>query len=81
MTVTEAQILHKPVIITRYVTSAEQLHEGVDGFICEQGVDGIVEGIQFLIDHPELRDRFLSNEEKTCYESIEGIQTILGQQP
>lgn len=33
VTVSEAQILHKPVIITNYPTAASQIKDGVDGFI------------------------------------------------
>lgn len=33
VTVREAQILHKPVIITNYLTAKSQLHNGIDGII------------------------------------------------
>ena len=35
MSVREAQILCKPVIITRYPTSGSQVVDGVDGIICD----------------------------------------------
>ncbi|MBR3017169.1 MAG: glycosyltransferase [Clostridia bacterium] len=76
VTVTEAQILHKPVLITRYETSAEQLREGVDGFICEQGVDGIAEGVRYLAEHPEVRKRFMENTGRLCYENTDEIKKI-----
>ena len=35
VTVREAQILGKPVVITRFPTSSSQLEEGVDGIIIQ----------------------------------------------
>jgi glycosyltransferase involved in cell wall biosynthesis len=46
VTVTEAQILGKAVIITNYPTSKSQLRDGVDGLICDQSVQGIADGIE-----------------------------------
>ena len=69
VTVIEAQILNKPVMITRYATSAAQLQEGVDGYICEMGIDGIVDGIEYLINHPEIRDALSENTKKIIYDN------------
>jgi glycosyltransferase involved in cell wall biosynthesis len=57
VTVREAQILGKPVMITRFPTSASQVADGVDGHICETGIDGIVGGIHMLIEDPVYRGR------------------------
>ena len=45
VTVREAQILHRPVIITRYGTSADQVKDGIDGVICEMDNRSIAEAI------------------------------------
>ncbi len=79
--VTEAQILHKPVMITRYPTSADQLDEGEDGFICEQGTDGIADGIQYLIDHPDVRDTFIQHTYRKDYNQAEAIRTLFQLEP
>ncbi len=51
VTVREAQILCKPVIITRFATSAAQLNDGIDGVIVPLDNAGAVEGIyNFAID-------------------------------
>lgn len=49
VSVIEAQMLHKPVVITRYATSASQLEENVDGVIvplnnldCATGIAGVM---------------------------------------
>ena len=52
VTVREAQILAKPVVITRYATSASQLTDGVDGVIVPMDNAGCAGGIAAL-----LRDR------------------------
>ena len=53
VTVREAQVLAKPVVITRYATSASQLNEGVDGVIVPMDNDGCAEGIACLLRDPE----------------------------
>ena len=53
VTVREAQMLGKPVVITRYATSASQLEEGVDGVIVPMDNEGCAEGIAVLLRNPE----------------------------
>lgn len=52
VTVREAQILGKPVVITNYATSSSQLEDGVDGVIVPMDNEGCAAGIAAL-----LRDR------------------------
>ena len=53
VTVREAQMLGKPVAITRYATSASQLEEGVDGVIVPMDNVGCAAGIAALLRDPE----------------------------
>ena len=53
VTVREAQMLGKPVVITRYATSACQLEEGVDGMIVPMDNEGCAAGIAALLRSPE----------------------------
>lgn len=53
VTVREAQVLAKPVVITRYPTSASQLEEGVDGVIVPMDNAGCAAGIAALLRDPE----------------------------
>ncbi|WP_456277302.1 glycosyltransferase [Bacillus sp. AK128] len=55
VTVVEAQILGKPVMITNYTTAKSQVINGVDGYICELSVEGIVEGIEYLYQSDSIR--------------------------
>ena len=48
----EAQMLGKPVVITRYATSASQLEEGVDGVIVPLDNAGCAAGIAELLQNP-----------------------------
>ena len=52
VTVREAQTLGKPVVITRYATSASQLEEGVDGVIVPMDNEGCAAGIADLLRDP-----------------------------
>ena len=53
VTVREAQLLGKPVLITRYATSASQLEEGVDGIIVPMDNEGCASGIAALLRDTE----------------------------
>lgn len=51
VTVREAQILCKPVVITNYPTASSQVKDGVDGIIVPNDIEGAAEGIaSFLKD-------------------------------
>lgn len=53
VTVREAQILGKPVVITRYATSSSQLEEDVDGIIVPMDNEGCAAGITSLLQDPK----------------------------
>ncbi|RLL42945.1 glycosyltransferase [Oceanobacillus piezotolerans] len=67
VTVTEAQILGKPVLITNYPTAKSQVNNGVDGIICELSVDGIADGVERFYDSKLLMERLASNCGKSNY--------------
>ena len=52
VTVREAQMLGKPVVITRYATSRDQLEDGVDGVIVPMDNEGCAAGITDLLRDP-----------------------------
>ena len=49
VTVREAQILCKPVIITNYPTASSQVENGVDGIICDMNNKSIANAIMSLV--------------------------------
>lgn len=67
VTVTEAKILNKPILITNYPTSNSQVTNEFDGIICELTVEGIANGIERLINDKVLRDKLIENISKKDY--------------
>ena len=57
VTVCEAQLLKKPVLITNYNTAHSQLTSESLTHICDLGVDGIVKGVKYMIG--KLNDKAL----------------------
>ncbi|MCE7792505.1 glycosyltransferase [Salipaludibacillus sp. CUR1] len=80
VTVGEAQILGKPVMITNYPTAVSQVTHGVNGYICELSVQGIADGIYELYMN-ELMRRSIGNRCKnTDYRNtgeLEKLYTIM----
>ncbi|PEJ58456.1 glycosyl transferase [Bacillus sp. AFS002410] len=61
VTVTEAQVLSKPVMITNYPTAQSQILNGVDGVICESSIEGIANGIESIYKNSLLRTELVKN--------------------
>ena len=61
VTVGEAQILCKPVIITNYSTANSQVNNNFDGYITELSIEGIANGIEKLYKDKEFRDKLSKN--------------------
>ncbi|MFD1040612.1 glycosyltransferase [Virgibacillus byunsanensis] len=61
VTVGEAQILAKSVLITNYPTAQSQVNDGVDGIICDLSVEGIADGIENLYQNDKLRKQLITN--------------------
>lgn len=55
VTVTEAKILAKPIIITHYPTANSQIIDGTEGLICELNAEGMAATIEKLYHNHELR--------------------------
>lgn len=81
VTVTEAKILGKPILITNYSTARSQIEDGVDGFICELSVEGIAAGIERLWKQHELRNALINTiqaqDHSNSYE-MEKLFTVIG---
>ncbi|MGG0729861.1 glycosyltransferase [Bacillus paramycoides] len=67
VTVGEAQILAKPVLITNYTTANSQVKNGVDGYITELSVEGIADGIEKLYRDAIVRKQLANNCSNTDY--------------
>ena len=60
VTVREAQILGKPVVITRFATSSAQLTEQVDGIIVPMDNEGAAEGILAFAKNPTFQQQIIA---------------------
>ena len=61
VTVREAQMLGKPVVITNYATAPSQLEDGVDGVVVPMDNAGCAEGIAQLLRDPQRMDMLSRN--------------------
>lgn len=80
VTVREAQMLSKPVVITAFPTSDSQLTDGFDGVIVPMDIEGASKGIKRLIEDDVLRNQLIANCSKIDYgnfSEMEKIETML----
>ena len=81
VTVLEAQILKKPVIITAFPSSNSQLENKVDGIIVPMDDEGCAKGIANVIRDKELRQQLIDNCAKRDYSNkteVEKIYKLMG---
>ena len=76
VTVREAQMLGKPVAITRYATSASQLAEDVDGIIVPMDNEGCAAGIAALLRDAEKMERLREMCLERDYSGAEEVEKI-----
>ena len=76
VTVREAQLLGKPVVITDYATSASQLADGVDGVIVPMDNAGCAAGIAALLRDPVQMRQLSENCAKRDYTNSAEIEKI-----
>ncbi len=80
VTVREAQLLGKPVVITNYATSGSQLEDGVDGVIVPMDNAGCAAGIAALLRDPARMQQLSENCAKRDYTNsaeVEKIYTLM----
>lgn len=76
VTVREAQLLGKPVVITNYATSASQLEDGVDGVIVPMDNVGCAAGIAALLRDPARMQQLSENCAKRDYTNSAEVEKI-----
>lgn len=77
VTVREAQMLCKPVIITKYATAGSQVEDGVDGTIVPLDNRGCAEGIAKLLDSPNAMQKLVYNCSQRDYSNGAEIQKLI----
>lgn len=76
VSVIEAQILHKPVVITNYATSGSQLEDGVDGVIVPMDNEGCAAGIAALLWNPEKMRQLSGNCMTRDYSNAQEVEKL-----
>ncbi len=74
--VREAQMLGKPVVITKYATSASQLEDGVDGVIVPMDNQGCAEGIAAVLNNKSLMEQLHINCTMRDYSNREEVEKL-----
>src|SRR5699024_12610637 len=68
-------ILGLPPVVTRYASAAEQVEDGVDGFILENQDQALYQGLRDLVLHPEKLDRAREALRRRSYSNREDIRS------
>lgn len=76
VTVCEAQILCKPVVITCFATAASQLRDDFDGVIVPMDNERVAQGIVDLLQDTEKQNRLIRNMQNTVYGNAGEIEKI-----
>lgn len=76
VTVREAQMLGKPVVITRYATSRDQLEDGVDGVIVPMDNEGCAAGIADLLRAPVRMERLSQTCKSRDYSNRQEVEKL-----
>lgn len=74
--VREAQMLGKPVIITKYATSASQLEDGVDGIIVPMDNEGCAKGIADVLRDPKLLEKLTETCKQRDYSNAQEVEKL-----
>lgn len=76
VTVREAQILYKPVIVTNYPTAHSQIKQGVDGIIVPQDNAGCAHEIAQFIKDKELQQKIVGYLKEHDYGNEKEVQKL-----
>lgn len=76
VTVREAQMLGKPVVITAYKTAGSQVRNGFDAIIVPQSVGDAADGIAALLNDPERRRTLSRHCAASDYENRDALERL-----
>ena len=78
VTVREAQILGKPVVITDFETAGSQITDGFDGIICPMNSESVAETVMQLLNDKEKCRKLSQNCLSTDYSNASATEIIYG---
>lgn len=76
VSVIEAQILHKPVVITDYPTASSQLIDGYDGVVVPMDNEGCADGLAAVIRDEALQQKLVENTKTKDYTNAEMVEEL-----
>lgn len=76
ITVREAQILCKPVVVTKYPTASSQIKDGIDGVIVPMDNDGCAKGIVDFILNTQLQKDIVEYLKNHDYGNMDEVNKI-----
>jgi glycosyltransferase involved in cell wall biosynthesis len=76
VTVREAQILCKPVVITNYATAPSQVQDGIEGVIVPNDVEGAVEGIAAFLKNKQKQQAIIAYLQNHHYGNEDEVKKI-----
>lgn len=82
VTVREAQMLCKPVVVTNYPTAPSQIHSGIDGVIVPMDNEGCAHGLAEVICDKSLQARIIAHLKTHDYgneSEVEKIYTLINE--
>ena len=76
VTVREAQMLCKPVVVTDYATAKSQVQDGVDGVIVPMDNEGCAKGIVDFIKNKQLHEEIVSYLRTHDYGNVDEVEKL-----
>ena len=76
VTVREAQMLCKPVVITNYATAKSQIQDGVDGVIVPKDNEGCAKGIADFIRNIQLQNDIINYLHDHDYGNVDEVEKV-----
>lgn len=76
MSVTEAQILGVPPVVTNYATAKSQVNHSFDGYILENNDEGIYNGLKEILDNQNWIEDWKKNLSNQNYDNMEEMEKI-----
>ena len=81
LTISEAKILHKPIVTTNFPSAYDQIIDGENGLIAEMTPESVVDNILRIVENPALKNRLVENtrieENRTAETESERVNRLL----
>lgn len=76
VTVTEAKILGKPILITNYPTAQSQVSNGIDGLVCDINAESLANSIEYLYKNKNIMSEISKNVSSVDYGNTSELEKI-----